>query len=234
MRTRLAVVALVAVAGGCGGGEERRAAQAPVATVTAAAEGRGVVVGEDELLAVVTPWDGSGSLLAPVDRRSLKAGVPWAELGEYHHAWSVSPGGRMAAFGISAPGETARIGLRVIDLGTLQGVKDVEVGIVAEGVGWVAPDRVVAFRQSGEVVVVDPLSGDEHARRSLGAVSCPFGVPGAVTRAGFVMLPPSRAGRAWSWPTCRAACGRASCPRSAPASRSGSARERAWPSTPSG
>ncbi len=196
MWTRLVVGALVAVVAGCGGGEERRPAQAPVATATAAPEGRtGVVVGDDELLGVVSPWDGSGALLAPVDRRSLEAGFPWAELGEYHDASSVSPDGRMAAFGISAPGETARIGLRVIDLGTLQVVKDVEVGIVAEGVGWVAPDRVVAFLQSGEVVVVDPLSGEEHARRSLGAVSCPFGVPSAVTRAGFALLL-SVAGRA--------------------------------------
>lgn len=198
MWTRLLVGALVAMVTGCGGGEERRPAHAPAATATATAEAEawtGPVVGEEELLGIVSPWDGSASLLAPVDGRSLEPGAPWAELGEYRDAWSVSPDGRMAAFGISAPGEAGRIGVRVIDLGTLQVVADVEVGIAAEAVGWLASDRVVAFLQSGEVVVVDPLSGEEHARRALGAISCPFGVPNAVTRAGFVMLL-SVAGRA--------------------------------------
>jgi hypothetical protein len=55
--------------------------------------------------------------------------VPWAEPGEYHDAWSLSPDRRLAAFGISAPGETGRIGIRVLDLGTFQVVKDIETGI---------------------------------------------------------------------------------------------------------
>lgn len=59
------------------------------------------------------------------------------------------------------------------------------VGIVAESVGWIAPDRLVAYLQSGEVVVVDPLSGQELARQALGATNCPVS---AVAPAGFVML----------------------------------------------
>jgi hypothetical protein len=188
MSTRLAVYALVVAVAGCGGGEERRAARTPAATATPPSRAE-PVVDEDALLGTITAWDGnSGAILAPLDRRSLEGGAPWADLGEYHDAWSVSPDGRMAAFGVSAPGENARIGIRVIDLATLRTVKDHEVGIVAEAVGWVAPDRLVAFLQSGEVVVVDPVTGEEYARRALGAVSCPFGVPNAVTRAGFVML----------------------------------------------
>jgi hypothetical protein len=185
MLTRLAVCVLVVFAAGCGGGKERRPA-----TATATPPARGApVVEKGALLGTVTAWSGnSGALLARLDRRSLEARAPWADLGEYHDAWSVSPDGRMAAFGISAPGETGRIGIRVIDLETLQVVRDHEVGIVAEAVGWLTPHRLVAFLQSGEVVVVDPVSGEEHARRALGAVSCPFGVPNAVTRAGFVTL----------------------------------------------
>jgi hypothetical protein len=94
----------------------------------------------------------------------------------------------MAAFGISAPGEGGRVGVRVIDLGSLQTVNDLELGIAAEAVGWLAPRRLVAFLQSGEVVVVDPLGDAERARAALGAVSCPFGTPNAVTPLGFVML----------------------------------------------
>jgi hypothetical protein len=187
MLTRFVVGALVVVAAGCGSGEERRT-KVPAPTATPPAR-IAPVVEEGALLGTVTAWSGnSGAILARVDRRSLEARAPWADLGEYHDAWSVSPDGRMAAFGISAPGETGGIGIRVIDLATLLVVRDHEVGIVAEAVGWLTPDRLVAFLQSGEVVVVDPVSGEEHARRALGAVSCPFGVPNAVTRAGFVML----------------------------------------------
>jgi hypothetical protein len=191
MSTRLVVCALVVVVAGCSGGDERRPAQAPTAPATATPASRAPLVEPGALLGVITPWSGNaGSLLAPVDRRSLEAGVPWADLGEYHAAWSVSPDGRMAAFGISAAGRRIGIGIRVIDLATLRTVKDLEVGIVAEAVGWLAPDRLAAFLQSGEVVVVDPLSGREVSRKALGAISCPFAPPSAVTRAGFVLLTP--------------------------------------------
>jgi hypothetical protein len=94
----------------------------------------------------------------------------------------------LAAFGISASGEEGRIGIRVIDLETFQVVKDIETGIAAEALGWLAPDRLAAYLQSGEVVVVDPRSGDEIAREALGAVSCPFAPQNAVTPLGFVFV----------------------------------------------
>ena len=170
----------------CGGGGNDRAA-APRPTTTPTDTRPATRVPEDASLGILKPWNGAGAILAPVDRRTLAAGAPWAELGEYHDTWSVSPDGRLAAFGISAPGETARIGIRVLDLGTFQVVKDIAVGIAADAVGWVEPDRLVAFLQSGELVVVDP-GGQELARRPLGAVTCPSTPPNAVTPLGFAML----------------------------------------------
>lgn len=146
---------------------------------------------QDALLGIVTRWSGTGTLVAPVDRRTLRPGVPFADLGEYHDAWSLSPHRRLAAFGISAPGEHRRIGIRVLDLGTFTVVRDIETGIAAEAVGWVAPDRLVAFLQSGELVVVDPRGDQEPARQALGLASCT--PPNAVTPLGFVSIPAAAA-----------------------------------------
>jgi hypothetical protein len=189
MLSRLVVCALVVVAAGCGGGgEERRSVTAPRSTTTPTDSRPDSRVPDDALIGIVTAWDGSGTLVAPVNRRTLQPGVPWTELGEYHDAWSLSPDRRLAAFGISAPGDEGRIGIRVIDLGTFQIVKDIAAGIAAEAVGWIAPDRLAAFLQSGEVIVVDPASGEELAREALGATSCPFTPQNAVTRLGFVFV----------------------------------------------
>jgi hypothetical protein len=187
--TRLLACALVLVVVGCGGGgEEPRAAKAvPSPTTTPTDTKPDTRVPEDALLGIVRPWNGSGSLVAPVDRRTLEPGTPWVDLGEYHDTWSLSPDRRLAAFGISAPGRQRRIGIRVIDLGTFLVVRDIEAGIVAEAVGWIAPDRLAAFLQSGELVVVDPRGGQELARQALG-LSCPSAVPDAVTPLGYVML----------------------------------------------
>jgi hypothetical protein len=188
--TRLLACALVVMTVGCGGGGGDRApVSAPRPTTTPTDSRPDSVVPADALLGIITAWSGNvGTIVAPVNRRTLKPGVPWAELGEYHDAWSLSPDHRLAAFGISAPGETGRIGIRVLDLGTFQVVRDIETGIAAEALGWIAPDRLVAFLQSGEVVVVDPRSGRELSRESLGAISCPFAPPHAVTPVGFVMV----------------------------------------------
>jgi hypothetical protein len=59
----------------------------------------------------------------------------------------VSSDGQRAAFGISAPGESGRLGIRVIDLGTCHVVRDIEAGIAAEADGWIAPERLAAFRR---------------------------------------------------------------------------------------
>jgi hypothetical protein len=188
--TRALACVLVVTAVGCGGGDgDRASATTPRPTTTPTDSRPEPVVAEDALLGVITAWSGSvGTILAPVDRRTLKPGVPWARLGEYHDAWSLSPDHELAAFGISAPGENGRIGIRVIDLGTFQVVRDIDTGIAAEALGWIAPDRLVAFLQSGEVAVVDPHSGVELSRDGLGAISCPFAPPHAVTPVGFLMV----------------------------------------------
>jgi hypothetical protein len=187
MLSRLAVGVLLLVVAGCGGGEKRQEATKPRPTTTPTDTRPAPLVPKAALLGIITRWSGSGTLVAPVDRRTLKPGVPFADLGEYHDTWSLSPDRRLAAFGISAPGEAARIGIRVLDLGTFAVVRDIETGIAAEAVGWVAPDRLVAFLQSGELVVVDPRGGQELARQTLG-LSCPLPPPNAVTPLGFVMV----------------------------------------------
>ena len=98
----------------------------------------------------------------------------------------MEPVARPAAGGVRdlGAGETGRIGIRVLDLGTFQVVSDIETGIAAEALGWLEPDRLAAFLQSGDVVVVDPLSGQELSREALGAVSCPFAPPHAATPVG--------------------------------------------------
>jgi len=195
MLTKALACLLVVTAVGCGGGgdEDRSSGTAASASATSTpTDSRpDPVVPEDALLGIVSPWSGAGTIVAPVDRRSLEPGVPWAELGEYHDAWAVSPDGRLIAFGISAPSETGGIGIRVIDRATLQTVRDIDTGIAAEALGWLQPNRLAAFLQSGEVVVVDPgSSSQELGREALGAISCPFAPPNAVTALGFVMVIP--------------------------------------------
>ncbi len=185
------MVCALVVAAGCGGsgGEERRAATKPRPTTTPTDARPDRTVPRGALLGTVTAWDGnSGALLTVVDRRTLEPGTPWADLGEYHDNWSLSPDRRLAAFGVSAPSDEGRIGIRVIDLGTLQVVRDLSTGIVAEALGWLEPDRLAAFLQSGEVVVVDPRSGKEISRERLGSTSCPFTPANAVTPLGFVLV----------------------------------------------
>jgi hypothetical protein len=116
-------------------------------------------VPDGALVRIVSPLGGSGTVVAPPDRRSLVPGRPRAEIGEYHDTWSVSPDRGRIALGISAPGTGARIGIRILDRATLETVQDVETGIVAEAVGWLSRERVGGILQSGEAVVADAVTG---------------------------------------------------------------------------
>jgi hypothetical protein len=88
-------------------------------------------------------------------------------VGEYHDAWSLSPDGSRVALGISA-GESlispsrhlgGRIGIVVVDLDTMKVVQEVETGIAASALGWLAPRLLAASLLRGGTVLVDPTSG---------------------------------------------------------------------------
>jgi hypothetical protein len=86
---------------------------------------------------------------------------------EYHDAWSVSPDGSQLALGISSgrslisPSRRlgGRIGILIVDLETMKTVGEVETGIAAEALAWLAPRLLVAALQRGGTVLVDPLTG---------------------------------------------------------------------------
>lgn len=178
MRTLLALVAAAIV--GCGSGE---GAERPL----------GEGASGDAPFGVITSMDGSEpavfARVDPITLRPLRSGVA---LGEYHDAWTFSPDGSQAAFGISAPppaGSRQRLGIRIVDVAAMSVSRDVSTGIAAEALGWVAPRRLVALLQSGEVVLADPRTGDILRRRSLGPVTLQCTPqPSAVTRQGLVLL----------------------------------------------
>lgn len=110
---------------------------------------------------------GSGPILARLDPRSLRPVSPHVQLGEYHRAWSLSPDGSHAAFGISSGASLVtpprriqgRIGVIVVDLETMKIAQEVATGIAAEAVAWLRARRLVASLQSGGTVLIDPRTG---------------------------------------------------------------------------
>ncbi len=186
-----ASVVLLAGIVACSGGD--RGPRGTPATTTADAP----QVPDGALVGIVSRWNGSGTVVAPLDRRSLRPGRPRAQIGEYHDAWSVSPDGGRVALGISAPGTGARIGIRILDRATLKTVRDVETGIVAEAVGWLSRERVGGILQTGEAVVVDAVSGEVVARQAVPVEpDCLYAPPTAVTPLGLVVLLAGTDGRA--------------------------------------
>jgi hypothetical protein len=86
-------------------------------------------------------------------------------LGEYHDSWALSPNGALIAFGISAPGRSARIGVRLVDLRRWKVVANFETGIAADVLWWATARRLIAVlpacichRQVTGFVVVDPAT----------------------------------------------------------------------------
>jgi len=136
--------------------------------------------------------------LARLDPASLQPRDPVVEIGEYHYAWSLSPDRSQLAVGISAPGVTGRIGIRIVDVERMHVVRDVETGIAVEALAWLTPTRLVALTQAGDALVVEPSSGQVLRRSSLFVSShCyPSAQEIGVTRAGLVVL--KRVGEALS------------------------------------
>jgi hypothetical protein len=134
-------------------------------------------------------------MLARLDPLSLRPVSPQVRLGEYHDAWSLSPDGSRVALGISA-GESlispsrrllGRIGIVIVDLDSMKVVQEVETGIAATALGWLAPRVLVASLLRGGTVLVDPVTG-KILRRWPGLSD-----PGRSARSGdsLVMLFPS-------------------------------------------
>jgi hypothetical protein len=92
-------------------------------------------------------------------------------IGEYHDAWSVSPDGRRLALGVSAPGATARVGVRIVELGSWTTELDVETGIAAAGVAWLSDRRLVAGLLDGGIVLLDPVTGAVVDRWATGSAA---------------------------------------------------------------
>jgi hypothetical protein len=136
-------------------------ARSDSSTVEACAKGKAVTSAaappQRPLLAVMEPIGGDG-MLGRFDPLTLKPVSRQVSLGEYHDNWSVSPDGSHAAFGLSASGKNARVGVRIVDLATLEVVRELEVGIAAEALAWLTPQRLVAALQDS-TVLVDPDSG---------------------------------------------------------------------------
>ena len=108
---------------------------------------------------VSNPLTGVRTRVGCFDALSLRASTPPVVIGEYHHAWSVSPDGSRVALGISAPGVRGRIGVRIVELGSWTTELDVETGIAAAGLAWLTDRRLVAALLDRSIVLLDPVNG---------------------------------------------------------------------------
>ena len=94
-------------------------------------------------------------VLARLDPLSLRPVSRPVEVGEYHDTWSVSPDRSRIAVGTGGQG----IGIEIVDLKAMKVVRQIQTGIAAEEVGWLAPRLLVAGLQRGGTVLVDPSTG---------------------------------------------------------------------------
>jgi hypothetical protein len=99
-------------------------------------------------------------ILARLDPLSLEPISREIELGEYHDAWSRSPDGTEVALGISAPGESGRIGIVIVNPHEMRVVREIETGGAAEALAWFTPRLLAAGLVLDGIVLVDPRSGE--------------------------------------------------------------------------
>jgi hypothetical protein len=118
---------------------------------------------------ISNPLTGVRTRVGCFDPLSLRPTSPPVVIGEYHHAWSVSPDGSRVALGISASGATGRVGVRIVELGAWTAQLDVETGIAAAGVAWLTDRRLVAGLLDGSIVLLDPVTGAVVDRWSEGS-----------------------------------------------------------------
>lgn len=182
-RLPLLGAAAAALAGlvACGGAE--RALPPPCGGATVASTEIATAARGEPLLGMLMLPDTS-VILARLDPLSLEPVSRQVELGEYHDAWSLSPDGRELALGISAPGESGRIGIVIVDPEQMKVVREIEAGGAAEALAWLAPRVLVGGLVRDGTVIVDPRSG-EVLRRWPGLS---FPEASARIRDGLVML----------------------------------------------
>jgi hypothetical protein len=138
----------------------------PLEAHAAASSGMATSMPGEPLLSLLQAANSSVSL-ARLDPLSLRPVSRQVAVGEYHDTWSLSPDASQLALGVSS-GESVlnpsrrlrgRIGIYIVDLGAMKLLQEIETGIAAEALGWLAPLRLVAGLQRGGTVVVDPLTG---------------------------------------------------------------------------
>lgn len=137
----------------------------------------------------MSAYDGnSATILARLDPLSLAVRPPRLEVGEYHSAWSFSPSGSQVALGTGGQG----LGIRIVDVARMKVVREIQTGIAAEALAWMAPRRLLALLQSGNVVSVNPQTGRVLRRRAFPAGSQCGPQPTTVTgQSWMVLLAPS-------------------------------------------
>jgi hypothetical protein len=121
-------------------------------------------------LAAASPLGVFGHTLARFDRDTLEPVGPQTQVIEPHAPGVLSPDGKRLAMGISKtppPGQRSRVGLWIVDPATMRPVREVSTGIAADFVAY--PGVVAALLQGGELVIVDPDTGEITARHRTGA-----------------------------------------------------------------
>jgi hypothetical protein len=129
----IAVATLVGVAS-CAGGKRPQIEACPRAVGTSSA----TAAPTGPLLGMLQQPD-TGVILARLDPLSLDPVSRRVHLGEYHGAWSLSPDGTQLALGVSAPGESGRIGIVIVDPEDMRIVRAIETGGAAEALAWLTP-----------------------------------------------------------------------------------------------
>ena len=134
-----------------------------------------------------------GFALSRLDPLTLAPLEPHGDVGEWHFAYSLAPGGGQLASSISHPGlpDTpggGRVGLRVYDLTTFDIVREFRLGSAAGAVGWLEPRRIVALTQGGRIFVADPETGGFRGTDRAAGPDCIDPWEKAVTRSRLVFL----------------------------------------------
>jgi hypothetical protein len=109
-------------------------------------------------------FSGQETTLSRLDPVSLAPRDPQTVVPEWHNGYDIAPDGRQAVFTVSSNGlpstpGTGRVGVRVVDLTTMQAAVEFRTGVAASALAWLSPRRIVAHVQGGRVFLLDPATG---------------------------------------------------------------------------